>query len=416
MAVPHKTIVNNTTFIHKIIKHYLKYDKDNPFIFISSLMAFLGIAAGVMVLMLAMGIMHGTQKEFQKRLFVMNYPLTLIPTNYDTANNELIQKLNKQFPHLQFSPYYTTQVISKSGSNVNGSILYGVDFNKESKINEVFKKAQNDSLLIQSKFKMVVGGTLAEDMFIKKGDKLTLYFSEHQAIGFGTMPLQKRFIIDSTFDSGLNTYDKAIIYTTHEAFQKILKRKAGSYDGIHIYSSDAMNDLLKINTFLKENNLHQGLRLQGWWEQNASFFAAMEMEKTALFLVLLLIILVAALNIISSLLMTVMSRRSEIALMKTLGATSSEIKNIFFKLGAIIGISGIVAGTILGLIGMWVLTTFPIISLSEDVYGFSKLPIDLTLIDFISIIIGAIIIVLISARYPAQKASSTDPLTVLRNE
>lgn len=416
MAVPHKTISNNTIFIHKIIKHYLKYDKDNPFIFISSLLAFLGIAAGVMVLMLAMGIMDGTQKEFQKRLFVMNYPLTLVPTGYDTANDELIQKLKHQFPHLKFSPYYTTQVISKSGSNVNGSILYGVNFNKESQINEVFQKAQKSSLLIPSKFKMVIGGTLAEDMLIKKGDKMTLYFSEHQAIGFATMPLQKRFIIDATFDSGLNTYDKAIIYTTLEAFEKILKRKAGSYDGIHIYSNDAMNDLLKINRFLDQNNLHQGLRLQGWWEQNASFFSAMEMEKHSLFLVLLLIILVASLNIISSLLMTVMSRRSEIALMKTLGATSSEIKSIFFKLGAIIGISGIIAGTILGFIGMWVLTTFPIISLSKDVYGFSKLPINLTPIDFISIIVGAIVIVLISVLYPAKKASSTDPLTVLRNE
>jgi len=109
------------------------------------------------------------------------------------------------------------------------------------------------------------------------------------------------------------------------------------------------------------------------------------MEKRALFLVLLLIILVASLNIISSLLMTVMSRRSEIALLRTLGATESEIKSIFFKLGVIIGISGIFAGVLLGFGGIYILTTFDIISLSKDVYGFSKLPVDLTAIDFISI-------------------------------
>ena len=406
----------NKTFINKIIRHYLKYDRDNPFIFISSMLAFLGIAAGVMVLMLAMGIMNGTQKEFQKRLFVMNYPLTLTPIDYNNANDTIVQELHQEFPHLKFSPYYTTQVISKSGSNVNGSILYGVDFKKEAEINEVFKTAQENALNIKSKFKIVTGGELTFEMNIQKGEKLTLYFSEQQAIGFGSMPLQKRFVIDATFDSGLNTYDKAIIYTTHEAFQKILKRPTGVYDGIHIYSNDAMNDLKRINTFLEKNGYDKGLRLQGWWEQNASFFAAMQMEKKALFLVLLLIILVAALNIISSLLMTVMSRRSEIALMKTLGATSLEIKSIFFKLGTIIGVSGIMAGTILGLIGMWILTTFPIISLSEDVYGFSKLPIDLTLLDFVLIILGAFIIVILSALYPAKKASSTDPLTVLRNE
>lgn len=406
----------NTVFVNKVIKHYLKYDKDNPFIFISSLLAFLGIAAGVMVLMLAMGIMHGTQKEFKKRLFVMNYPLTLVPIEYQNANDDIIQKLSQEFPALKFSPYYTTQVITKSGSSVNGSILYAVDFEKEKAINTVFDKALKDSLNLQSKFKIVVGETLSQELMVKEGDKLTLYFSEQQSVGFGSMPVQKRFKIDATFDSGLNTYDKVIIYTTLEGFQKVLKRETGIYDGIHIYSDDAMHDIQRINAYLKSIGKDQSVHIEGWWEQNASFFAAMELEKKALFLVLLLIILVAALNIISSLLMTVMSRRTEIALMKTLGATTAEIKSIFFKLGAIIGLSGIFAGTILGLIGMWILTTFPIIKLSEEVYGFSKLPIDLTLMDFSLIILGAVVIIIVSSLYPAKKASSTDPLAVLRNE
>jgi putative ABC transport system permease protein len=156
--------------------------------------------------------------------------------------------------------------------------------------------------------------------------------------------------------------------------------------------------------------------IEGWWQQNGNFFAAMEMEKKALFLVLLLIILVASLNIISSLLMTVMSRRREIALMRTLGATKVEIKSIFFQLGVIIGSAGIVAGTLLGGLGIWVLSTFDIISMPADVYGTSKLPVDLTLTDFGLIILGTSIIILLSSRYPAKKASQTDPLTVLRNE
>lgn len=406
----------NNVFINKVIRHYLKYDKENPFIFVSSLLALVGVAAGVMVLMLAMGIMNGTQKEFKKRLFVMNYPLTLIPIGYQNANDNLLNKLSAKFPHLKFSPYYTTQVITKSSANVNGSILYGVDFEKEGQINEVLSKSLENALNIKSKFKIVTGETLSELMMVPKGEKLTLYFSENQSIGFASMPVQKRFTIDATFNSGLKNYDKVLMYTTFEAFEKILKRQKGIYDGIHIYSPDALTDLTRINDYLKSINLHQGVRVQGWWEENASFFAAMELEKKALFLVLLLIILVAALNIISSLLMTVMSRRSEIALMKTLGATEVEIKSIFFKLGAIIGLAGIVLGTFLGLIGMWVLTTFPIIQLSEDVYGFSKLPMDLTLLDFVLIIIGAITIVLFSSRYPAKKASSTNPLHVLRNE
>jgi len=403
-------------FIHKIIRHYLKYDRDNPFIFISSLLAFLGISAGVMVLMLAMGIMNGTQKEFQKRLFVMNYPLTIIPSTFNSVNQKLVEQLHQEFPNIKLSPYYTTQVITKSGSNVNGSILYGVNFDKESKINEVFAKALEMSLSTKSKYKLVAGETLLSDMGVYKGQKLTLYFSEQQAVGFGTMPLQKRFVIDATFDSGLKAYDKAILYTTQKAFHKVLKRPEGIYDGIHIYSQDAMSDIKKIRKFLAKEGLSNKVLIEGWWEQNSSFFAAMDMEKHALFLVLLLIIIVASLNIISSLLMTVMSRRSEIALMRTLGATKVEIKQIFFKLGIIVGVGGIVVGTILGFIGKWVLTTFDIVHLSADVYGFSKLPVDLTITDFIFIISGTFIIVILSSLYPAYKASSTDPLTVLRNE
>jgi len=363
-----------------------------------------------MVLMIAMGIMNGTQKEFKKRLFVMNYPLTVLPMMEDAINDNLITILSKHFPHLKFSPYYTTQVITKNTGAVQGSLLYGVNFDKESTINPIFKKAVGESAS-SSRFKVIIGDSLSYEMDAPIGEKVTIYFSEQQAIGFGTMPLQKRFIVDGVFDSGLKAYDKAIMYTTLEAFQKLLKRPKGQYDGLHIYTEDPLKEIESIRKILPENVI-----IEGWWQQNGNFFSAMEMEKKALFLVLLLIILVASLNIISSLLMTVMSRRSEIALMRTLGATQKEIKTIFFKLGLIIGSAGIFTGTLLGLTGIWVLKTFDIISVPADVYGTSKLPVDLTLGDFGFIIIGTSIIIFLSALYPARKAAQTDPLTVLRNE
>lgn len=409
-----RRLQTNKKFIHTIIRHYLKYDGENPFIFISAILAFLGIAVGVMVLMIAMGIMNGTQKEFADRLFVMNYPLTVLPLDNDAINDDLITDLKKKFPKLKFSPYYTTQVISKSDGFVQGSLLYGVDFDKEAALNPVFAKAnssQTKKPKTNGKFKVVVGDSLANEMNAYVGDKITLYFSEQQAIGFGTMPLQKRFVIDAIFDSGLKAYDKGIMYTTLEAFEKLLKRPVGIYDGLHIHIKEPLAKIEAIRKALPENTM-----IEGWWQQNGNFFSAMEMEKRALFLVLLLIILVASLNIISSLLMTVMSRRSEIALMRTLGATKREIKMIFFKLGVIIGASGIVAGTLLGAVGIWALKTFDIISLPADVYGSSKLPVDLTMTDLTLIILGTIIIILLSSIYPATKASQTDPLQVLRNE
>lgn len=401
-------IAQNRIYINSIIKHYLKYDRDNPFIFISSLLAFIGISAGVMVLMLAMGIMNGTQKEFAKRLSVMNYPLTIISYSLDGLDDNLIIDLENRFPNLKFSPYYTTQVIAKNDGVVSGALLYGVDFDKEAKINEVVSKAIGDN---RGKYRIIIGEALSVDLGINRDEKITIYFSQQQSIGFGSMPLQKRFLVDGLFDSGLQSYDKSIAYTTLESLQKLLQKEKGIYDGVHIYSPNPMEDIKKITKVLP-----QDIIIQGWWEQNGSFFSAMEMERKALFLVLFLIILVASLNIISSLLMTIMSRRSEIALMRTLGATKDEIKSIFFRLGAIIGLAGIVMGTFLGTVSIWLLTTFDIITVPADVYGTSRLPIDLTLNDFIYIIIGTVVIVVLSSRYPAKKASQTDPLTVLRNE
>lgn len=179
-----------------------------------------------------------------------------------------------------------------------------------------------------------------------------------------------------------------------------------------MYSDNAMKDIKAIQEFL----IGKGVGAIGWWQQNGNFFAAMQMEKKALFVVLMLIILVASLNILSSLLMTVMSRRKEIALLLSMGSSYKEIKQIFLRLGMIIGVSGILTGVSLGFFGMWLLDTFDIISLPADVYGTSKLPLDLSSIDFSFIVIGAIFIVFLSSYYPAKKATKIDVIDVLRNE
>ncbi len=184
---------------------------------------------------------------------------------------------------------------------------------------------------------------------------------------------------------------------------KILGYGSKKYDGIHIYSNNPKDDIIKLNQLLKP-----GQRAIGWWEQNGNFFSALELEKRALFIVLMLII--------SSLLMTVMNRRQEIALLLALGASKSEIKKSFFTQGVVIGGSGIVFGLILGLFGVWLLGSFDIVSLPADVYGSSKLPMELSIYDLAMILVGAVVIVLSSSYYPAKKASNIDILTTLRNE
>ena len=211
--------------------------------------------------------------------------------------------------------------------------------------------------------------------------------------------------------SGLTAYDKAYSYTTLSSLQLMLHIPYNQYDGIHVYSDDPNVDILKIKEVLPVS-----VSIKGWWEDNLNFFAALELEKASLFIVLMLIILIASINIISSLLMTVMNRRGEIALLLSLGTTTLEIKKVFLYLGIVIGISGILAGVIFGMSGLWVLSTFDIVSLPKDVYPTSTLPLDLSVQDFFLIVLGAFSIVILSAYYPAKKASEVDILTVLRNE
>ncbi len=392
-----------------LVKRFLRFDKEQPFIFLSALLAFLGITLGVMVLLIAMALMNGFDKEFKKKLTIMNYPLTIIPKFYGGVNENLLIELESKFPSLHFSPYVQSSVMIRNGSRLEGGYLFGVNFEDEAKVNSVLKEAISGNTF--KKFDVLIGKTLKQEFNLYRDDKLMYIFTSVEPGGLSMTPKVKRFKVRSVFDSGLSAYDKAYSYTTLEALQVMMHMPNNMYDGIHVYSNNPHDDIEQIKAFLPIST-----SVKGWWEDNLNFFAALEMEKASLFIVLMLIILIAAINIISSLLMTVMNRRGEIALLLSLGATTTEIKKVFLYLGVIIGITGIAAGVFLGLSGIWVLGTFDIISLPKDVYPTSTLPLDLSLLDFSLIVVGAFFIVIGSSYYPAKKASEVDILTVLRNE
>lgn len=397
------------SLVSYLVKRFLRFDNEQPFIFLSALLAFLGISLGVMVLLIAMALMNGFDKEFKKKLTIMNYPLTVIPKFYGAVNEDLLIELESKFPELSFSPYVQSAVMARSGSQLEGGYIFGVNFEDEAKVNSVLEKAMHIGKI--NKFDVLVGKSLKEDFKISTDDKLMYIFTHVEPGGLTITPKIKRFKVKGIFDSGLSAYDKAYSYTTLSSLQVILSIPSNQYDGIHIFSKNPHADIVKLKA-----ELPISVSVKGWWEDNVNFFAALELEKTSLFIVLMLIILIAAINIISSLLMTVMNRRGEIALLLSLGATSLEIKKVFLYLGIVIGVSGIIAGIIFGMGGLWILSTFDIVSLPRDVYPTATLPLDLSLRDFVFIVVGAFAIVILSSYYPAKKASEVDILTVLRNE
>ena len=392
-----------------LVKRFLRFDKDQPFIFLSALLAFLGISLGVTVLLVAMALMNGFDNEFRKKLTIMNYPLTIVPKFYGSVNEDLLIDLETKFPKLSFSPFIQSSVITRSGSKLEGGYIFGVNLEDESKVNSVIKEALKNFKF--SKFDVLIGKSLKDDFDIYIGDRLMYIFTQVEPGGLSITPKIKRFKVKGVFDSGLSAYDKAYSYTTLSALQAMLHIPSNQYDGIHIYSDNPHADILRI-----KEELSVSVSIKGWWEDNVNFFAALELEKASLFIVLMLIILIASINIISSLLMTVMNRRGEIALLLSLGATKKEVKKVFLYLGVVIGISGILAGILVGMGSIWILGTFEIVSLPKDVYPTSTLPLDLSFKDFIMIVVGAFVIVIASAYYPAKKASEVDVLTVLRNE
>jgi putative ABC transport system permease protein len=396
----------NLTFF--IVKKYLSFDKNQPFISISAILAFLGVMLGVAVLMIAMAIMNGFSKEFKEKLFTMNYPLTIYSKTYNKINDNDVKNLQKQFPNLLFSPYITTNAMVKKGDNLQGVKLFGVDFELEKKINKVFKKAVNEKQ--SGKFEVVIGKELKENLFIQEGDRLILIFTNTTPAGLSLIPKMKRFKVHSTFESGLSAYDKAYMYTSLNSLGKIVG-SGTKYNGIHVYSKTPQEDIKTIQQVLPEH-----LGVIGWWQQNGNFFAAIKMEETVMFIVLMLIIIVASLNIISSLLMTVMSRRNEIALLISLGASAKQVKQIFFRLGIIIGGGGAFLGVLLGFLGIFILGNFDIVDIPKDVYPTNTLPLDLSLSAFLYILLGTGIVVVLSSYYPAKKASEVDVLKTLRHE
>lgn len=398
-----------TSIVPYLVKRFLRFDNEQPFIFLSALLAFLGISLGVMVLLIAMALMNGFDNEFRKKLTIMNYPLTIIPKFYGAVNENLLLDLESKFTNLSFSPYVQSAIMARSGSKLEGGYIFGVDFKSEVKVNSVLRDAIKDTNF--DKFDVLIGKSLKDEFALYEGDKLMYIFTHLEPGGMSVTPKIKRFNVKGVFDSGLSAYDKAYNYTTLSSLQSMMNLPTNQYSGIHIFSNNPQEDILKIKEFLP-----QSVTIKGWWEDNVNFFAALELEKASLFIVLMLIILIAAINIISSLLMTVMNRRSEIALLLSLGATSAEIKKVFLYLGIAIGLSGIFAGIFFGMSGLWILSTFDIVHLPKDVYPTSTLPLELSVKDFISIVFGAFVIVVVSSYYPAKKASEVDILTVLRNE
>lgn len=400
---------------------YLKAKRKEGFISLISFLSVAGVTVGVMALVIVIAVMSGAETDFRKRILglephilVMNYSGKF--DNY----SQMVTKFDQSELIKGVSPILFAQAMIRSSRSFSGVMVRGIDpekgfslvkgFDPEKLKRLLGKKSTIDELPGMNLPGIILGKELASSAGVIKGDKVILMSPNGIISPVGHIPSMKRFIVKDTFDSGMYEYDNALAYVNLKEAQQ-LSGAGNSVSAIGIWI-DNVFEVEKVKENLS-NNLKHPFYMRDWMEINKSLFSALKLEKTAMFIILTLIILVAAFNIASALIMMVMEKTRDIAVLKAMGATNKTIRVIFIFKGMIIGFLGTFIGTAMGVAACFILKKYDFIQL-PDAYPFSTLPVQLEFFDVFIISVSAILICFFSTLYPSYKASKMDPVKALR--
>ncbi|MCP3868241.1 MAG: lipoprotein-releasing ABC transporter permease subunit [Gammaproteobacteria bacterium] len=403
---------------------YTRAKRRNHFISFISFTSTIGIMLGVVALITVLSVMNGFHKEVRERILGMTSHATVSAYDGELSNWEEAMHLSRDHPEvLGQAPFVEAQTMLTNGSRVSGSLLRGILPEYEKQVSDVSEHMIAGSLeLLKSKsYGIVLGKELAATLGVGVHDKVTVVTPRIRVTPAGAMPRLKRFTVLGVFEVGMGEYDSgmALIHLSDAA--RLLKMKRG-VSGIRLKLED-LYDAPRISRELA-NRLPGIYRISDWTYQHRNFFSALRTEKRMMGLILFLIVAVAAFNIVSTLVMVVTDKQSDIAILRTLGASPGTIMAIFIVQGATIGI----AGTVMGIAGGIALSlnleglvqrveqAFGINFLDPNIYYISALPSDLHWDDVTTISVSAFIITLLATLYPAWRASRTQPAEALRYE
>lgn len=404
---------------------YTRAKRRNHFVSFMSFSSMIGIALGVAVLITVLSVMNGFDEEIHKRIFGMARQITV---NAYRGNIEhwqsLSQELQRQPGVVATAPFVGSQGLLTNEGSVRPVLVYGIDPAQEAQVSILADKIVAGRLkdLSPGSFGMIIGQKLADSLNVGVGDYLNLVTTNATVTPAGVMPRFKRFKIVGLFTIGNGfDFDTTLAYLNLRDAQTLFQM-GHDVTGIRIKTTDlyAAPALAKtISHALTDNYL-----VSDWTQDFGAFFSAIKMEKTMMFLMLLLIVAVAAFNLVSSLVMVVNDKRADIAILRTFGATPRMILTIFIVQGTVIGL----IGTILGLLGgVWLAhhateivsglqNLFHIQLIASDVYYVDYLPSKLDWSDVCRICAAAFSMTLLATLYPAWNASRTQPAAALRYE
>lgn len=403
---------------------YTRAKRRNHFISFISLVSMLGIALGITALITILSVMNGFQQELRERILSMTAHVTVSEWDGRLSDWQQAQALISRYPQVVNSaPYVSAEVMLNYGSQVSGALLQGILPDEERRISEIADKVIAGRLddLKAGAFGIILGQDLAFFLGAGLGDKITVVTPQANVTALGTVPVLKRFTVVGIFSAGMYQYDRSLVLI-HIADGARLFRLNEDVSGLRLRLD---NIFAAPRTRLElSRNLPGMYHVRDWTQEHANFFRAVQIEKTAMFVILMLIVAVAAFNLVSTLVMVVTDKQADIAILRTLGAAPRSIMGIFMVQGMTIGL----IGTLLGLIGgislaLNVDIVVPFIErmlgmkfLSPDVYLISDLPSQVLPGDVTTIAAIAFALAILATLYPAWRAARTQPAEALRYE
>jgi lipoprotein-releasing system permease protein len=396
----------------------------NGFISFISGVSMLGIALGVAALIIVLSVMNGFQKEVRDRMLgVVSHIEVYAPGGQalpDVAQTLTQARANPEV--IGAAPFIAAQALLARGEDMKGVMVRGIDPAQEHLVTDVAGGAQAAVLaqLQPGGFGVVLGLELARSMGVRTGDQVTLMAPSGQITPAGVVPRLKQMTVVGTFDSGHFEYDSALAMVHVDDAAKIFRLEGPS--GVRLKLRD-LHEARRVADELART-LSGDLVLRDWTRQNRTWFAAVQVEKRMMFIILTLIVAVAAFNLVSTLVMTVTDKRADIAILRTLGASPSSIMGIFVVQGAMVGVIGTLAGLLLGLgVAFNIDVIVPALEqllgatfLPKDIYLISRMPSEPQQADILPIAIIALIMAFVATLYPSWRASRVNPAEALRYE
>ena len=403
---------------------YFRAKRRNQFISFISFMSILAIAIGVMALITVLSVMNGFQNELRARILGMVSDITVSGFDGHLHDWQGVMARIDGAPHvIGTAPYIEDQAMLANGSNMSGTVIRGILPSDSGKVSDIARKMVSGSLknLKPGSYGIVLGRDLAYSLGVSKGDKVILMISQGNVTPAGIIPRLRRFTVVGIFDAGVYQYDSGLaLISLHDA--QTLYGMGRSVSGVRIKLDD---NLLAPQVSRQLVRKFDGkYYISDWTQQNANLWTAIAIEKTVMFVILSLIDLVAAISIVIVLVMAVIDKQSDIAILRTLGLTPRGIMGVFIVQGALIGFLGTLLGLVLGILladnvnnllefarHLFRAQIFP-----ASVYYINDLPSDIYVSDVLKITLSTFVLTILSTLYPAWRAARTQPAEALRYE